>query len=74
LCTNQENNFNKGLYSHNTSGVTGVSWDKSRNKWEAHIKLNQKKKHLGRYNNFEDAVKARKEAENKYFGEFAPKF
>lgn len=73
ICTNQENNFNKGLYSHNTSGVTGVSWDKSRNKWEVSIKINQKKINLGRFENFNDAVNKRKDAEIIYFGEFAYK-
>ena len=73
ICTNQENNFNKGLYSHNTSGVSGVSWDKSRNKWEASIKINRKKIHLGRFENFNEAVNKRKEAEEVYFGEFAYK-
>ena len=29
--------------------------------------------YLGIFANFEDAVKARKEAEMKYFGEFSPK-
>lgn len=72
-CTNQENNFNKGLYSHNTSGVTGVSWDKRRNKWEVSIKINQKKMYLGRFDNFNDAVNKRKETEMIYFGEFAYK-
>lgn len=73
ICTNQENNFNKGLYSHNTSGVTGVSWDKSRNKWEVSIKINQKKINLGRFENFNDAVNKRKDAEIIYFGEFTYK-
>jgi hypothetical protein len=72
VCTNQQNNFNKGLYSHNTSGVSGVSWDKSHNKWEANIKLNRKKKFLGYFVNFEDAVQARRTAEIKYFGEYMP--
>ena len=62
---------NTRLKSNNTSGVTGVNWDKRYNKWEARIKKDYKQIHLGYFNDFEDAVKARKDAEKKYFGEFA---
>ena len=44
--------------------------DKNRNKWIAQITVNYKNIHLGRYENIEDAIKARKEAEVKYFGEY----
>lgn len=70
-CTNQQNNMNKGLQSNNTSGVTGVSWDNKRNKWYAQIHLNGKHIHLGYFDNFENAVNARKKAEEKYFKEFS---
>ena len=33
--------------------------------------INRKQIQLGRYQDFEDAVRARKNAEIKYFGEFA---
>ena len=36
-------NTNKRVDRRNTSGYTGVSWDKVRNKWESHITLNRKK-------------------------------
>lgn len=45
------------------SNVIGVSWSKSNNKYRAYINLDGKQKHLGYYDNLEDAVKARKEAE-----------
>lgn len=38
----------------------------------ARIVLDKKDIYLGRYSNKEDAIKARLEAEIKYFGEFAP--
>lgn len=50
-------------YSNNTSGRKGVYWDKSRNKWMSCITYNKKTKHLGRFDLYEDAVKAREEAE-----------
>lgn len=41
-------------------------------KWEAYIQLNKKRKSLGYFNNKEDAIKARLEAEAIYYKEFAP--
>ncbi len=51
---------------HNTSGVLGVSYDKARDKWEAHVTVYQKKIFLGRFAEFDDAVAARKDANAKY--------
>jgi len=64
-----ENAINKGKQSNNTSGYVGVSWDKGRSKWASHIKVNRKKKFLGRFEKLEDAVSARLDAERKYFGD-----
>jgi hypothetical protein len=41
---------------NNTTGVVGVSWNKNRNKWEAFITNNKKRKFLGYFNNFDEAV------------------
>lgn len=66
-----QNSMNKELLSQNTSGVTGVDWVQHINKWRARIKANGKEIHLGVFELFEDAVRARKEAEDKYFGEWS---
>lgn len=71
VCTVGENNRNNRGRSQGTSGVTGVSC--YNNKWKARIKINRKDIHLGVFDNKEDAIKARKEAEVKYFGEFRRK-
>lgn len=71
VCKHQNNTMNTKIPSNNTSGAKGVCWDKSRNLWEAYIKINQHKKHLGRFANFQDAVNARKQAEDELFGEFS---
>lgn len=71
LATNQENIFNSKLRCNNTSGVTGVSWNKQNKKWESYIKINDEFIHLGNFKNKEDAIRVRKEAEEKYFGEFS---
>nr|DAQ07322.1 MAG TPA: homing endonuclease [Caudoviricetes sp.] len=71
LATRSQNIINVGLKSNNTSGCTGVGWYKHLNKWVARITVNGNKIHLGVFNNFDDAVAARKAAEEKYFGEWS---
>lgn len=69
--TNSQNQMNKGLKSDNTSGVTGVNWNKNIGKWHARISKDKNEMHLGFFDKFEDAVKARKKAEEKYFGNWS---
>lgn len=71
ICTNQNNCMNQGLSKNNTSGVTGVSFHKKTKKWQAYIKVNFRYIYLGLFADFDNAVKARKDAEEKYFGEYS---
>lgn len=71
LSTHSQNLKNLSLSKENKSGVTGVYWHAKRNKWIAYITVNGERMHLGYFNDFDDAVKARKEAEFKYFGEWS---
>lgn len=50
----------------NTSGKTGVSFNKSKDLWCAYITVNYNTVYLGEFARYEDAVHARKEAEIKY--------
>jgi len=50
----------------NTSGCMGVYWYKSNSKWGAGIRVNRKNIHLGLYDDWFDAVCARKSAESKF--------
>lgn len=52
------NNQNRAVQTNSTSGVTGVSYDKARRMWAAHIKIGGRKKHLGRFASLEDAAAA----------------
>jgi hypothetical protein len=70
ICTQSQNVMNNGLRKNNTSGVTGVTWDKKSGLWYARIGLNGKSINLGGFSNFNEAVKSRREAEIKYFKEF----
>jgi hypothetical protein len=69
--TISQNAMNVKIRTNNTSGVTGVCWNKKSNKYRAYIQKDGKNHNLGFFVNFEDAVKARKEAELKYFGEYS---
>lgn len=50
----------------NTSGVTGVSFDKVNRKWIAQVNVDGVYCFIGRFVNFGDAVMARKAAEEEY--------
>lgn len=71
-CTPQENNFNRPLQKNNTSGVPGVSYIKKNKRWKAEIYSYGNYEYLGSYKRYEDAVDARREAELRHFGRFAP--
>lgn len=71
-CAQRENNFNKGLKYNNKSGIIGVCWCKDRELWMATLKVDDKYKLHKRFKTKEEAIKARLEAEAKYFGEFSP--
>lgn len=64
ICTQFENNQNQ---KHNTSGKVGVTFNKKSNKYIAYIKVKRKHITLGEFKNFNDAVKCRLKAEEKYF-------
>lgn len=70
--TMSENMSNRSLFKNNKSGITGVWWDDKREKWIAYIRKDNKQNYLGSFINKNDAIRARLNAEVKYFGEFAP--
>lgn len=71
-CTIQENSRNRNKQSNNTSGYIGITWWWRTKTWKASIGINRKQIVLGYFKKKEDAIRARLEAEAKYFGEFAP--
>ena len=60
--TRGENFKNKSVSSNNTTGITGVCFDKRLQKYIAHISVNNLRHFLGRYNTLEEAAAARAEA------------
>jgi len=63
------NAINTGMFSHNKTGVRGVSYNKRDNVYYAQIKVKQKTIHLGSFYCLLKAAEARKAAEIKFFGE-----
>lgn len=61
---------NRELNKNNTSGHTGVSWNKTKGKWVARIQFQKNMYYLGAFENIDDAIKARKEAEKEIYGNF----
>jgi len=66
--TYKKQSSNTRLRSSNTSGHTGVSRYRNTDRWRSRITIDGKEVSLGVYENKEDAIKARKEAELKYWG------
>lgn len=58
----------------NSSGFKGVSWNKKRGKWLAQIGFKSKNIFLGYFDKKQDAINARKEAEDKYFKPILDKY
>ena len=71
--TVSENSVNKKIQSNNSSGITGVTWIKERMIWKSKIQVNYEEIHLGYFTDINDAINARKKAEENYFGEFSRK-
>lgn len=67
--TNVDNMRNSKLGTKNTSGLRGVSWGKSVNKWTAQISVHNKVIHLGCFVDKYDAHRAYLQACSKFHGE-----
>lgn len=68
LVDRTRNNMNAAIRRSNTSGSTGVYFDKRRGQWVAEIKCEGRKHFLGRFDTIELAEAARKCAEDELFG------
>jgi hypothetical protein len=67
----KENCWNRKMPTNNTSGIKGVCWHKSTNRWYVQLQVNKKMKYLGTYEDIELAELVAIEARSKYHGEFA---
>lgn len=73
LATNAENQFNRGLPAHNTTGAKGVYRNSAGNlkPWQAAITINRRKCYLGSYATFEEAARAYNRAAVNHAGPYA---
>jgi hypothetical protein len=66
--TPSENAMNRQVTDINLSGVKGVHWCKSKQKWIARVRTNGKCFHLGGFDTIEEATIARQTKANEIFG------
>ena len=64
LVTAEQNQKNTKLLVNNTTGISGVNWNKQRNKYQARINTKGNRINLGWFEDFFEACCARKRAEN----------
>ncbi|KKN21672.1 hypothetical protein LCGC14_0923000 [marine sediment metagenome] len=70
ICTGQENQRNRKPRSNTTSGYKGVSWHNRIKKWQVHIQVNRRRKHLGYFVLELDAALAYNKAAKELYGVF----
>lgn len=68
MCRQSDNVKNHVVHKTSTTGVSGVTWNKKNQNWRVRI---GKDISVGSFANFDNATNARKNAEEKYFGEYS---
>lgn len=63
-----EQNYNTRKHRDNTSGYTGISWDKVKNKWSCRLYKDGVRLVDKYFKDIEEAIKERLDAEIKYYG------
>ena len=71
IASSSEQSWNTGIRKNNTSGIKGVSLHKRYNKWQAEIRKNGKRYHLGYFEDIKDAERVVSEARDELHGKFA---
>ena len=70
LAFHSQNLKNLKTSKANSSGVKGIYFDKQLNKWRVQIRCDNKRIHVGVYDDFNKAIEMRKFAEERYFKEW----
>lgn len=71
VATQSQNMANASKHWDGSSDYIGVCWDKSKNRWLAHLGVRGRFLNLGRFRTAIEAAKVRDAAALVYFGEFA---
>lgn len=61
-----QNSKNKRIYTNNSSGASGVTWDNKRERWRVRCFHKGKTIHLGFYKSRKKAIRVRKAAESEH--------
>jgi hypothetical protein len=69
--TSSQQKMNRGKNRNGASPRKGVYWHKKAGKWMVSVGLEYRSIYIGLYDNLDEAIAARKDAERTYFGEFA---
>lgn len=69
--THAQNMWNKSVQKNNSTGASGVSWHKTKGKYQVRIGANGSRIHLGYFDDFDLAELVSIEARAKYHGAFA---
>lgn len=72
VCKQADNCLNVPPRRDNKSGIRGVWFDALRNKWSAQISIRGQRYSLGRFDDKQAAVVARRAKEAELWGEYAP--
>lgn len=71
ICTQEKNNYNKGLSAYSSTNIKGVSYHKSIKKFVARIGFKNKRLSLGCFETLYDAAKAYNDKVTELYGEYA---
>ena len=71
--TRSQNSMNREMQLNNKSGHNGVIWVERFSKWMAHIRKSGVQTNLGYYEDINEAVKVRRDAEKTMFGKYGRK-
>jgi hypothetical protein len=70
VCTRSQNQYNRTKQSNNKSGFKGVFWNTQRQKWQAKIGYQRRYKHLGFFDDPEEASMTYRRAAERLHAEF----
>lgn len=74
ICTVAQNNMNKRYVKYGKYGAAGIAYNEKSQKWSVEIGFNKKQILIGYFSTLDEAIDARKDAEKRYYGEFANKY
>ncbi len=70
IVTSTQNSMNQKPSKMSSTGVRGISYSKTENRYIVRIGINNKRIYLGSYKTLEEAKQVRKKAEKEYYGEY----